>query len=169
MVISVKLYLRRSNAADNMQLEIFDENNNAVFRVFAANKSSKELIKIFNVYNGINNAEEICKIRAVKLSSLKINSVSSCNTKFRILIMPKDNQIFARFYGVGWHIRGSIISGSYDIMDVDNSVIAAVSKNFSNNYTQISIFSEQKAILAIASIVCLENIALDRNPVLQIS
>lgn len=169
MVISVKLYLKRSNSAENMQFEVFDENNNTILKIFTVNKSSKELIKIFNVDNDIDNSEEVCKIRAVKLSSLKIHNVSSCNIKFRILIMPKNNQIFARFYGVGWHIRGSIISGSYDIMDVDNSVIAAVSKNFSNNYTQICVFSEQKAVLVLASIICLENIALDRKPVLQIS
>ena len=169
MVISVNLYLKRSNAADNMQFEIFDKNNNTVFKILAVNNSSKEIIKIFNIDNDVNINEEVCKIRAVKFSSLKLHNVSSGNIKFRIIIMPKDNQIFARFYGIGWHIRGSIVSGSYDIIDLDNSVIAAVSKNFSNNYTQISIFSEQKTILAVASIICLENIALERKPVLQMS
>lgn len=60
------------------------------------------------------------------------------------------------FYGISWHISGSVRRKSYDIMDADNSVVAAVAKAGIGkcDAVALNILCEQRELFSIGTAVC---------------
>lgn len=60
------------------------------------------------------------------------------------------------FYGISWHISGNVRRKSYNIMDADNSVVAAVAKAGVGNCDAIAlnILCEQRELFSIGTAVC---------------
>lgn len=61
------------------------------------------------------------------------------------------------FYGISWHISGNVLRKAYDIMDADNSVVAAVAKAGIGKCDAIvlNILCEQRELFSIGTAICL--------------
>lgn len=104
-----------------------------------------------------NDDECVAKIREVRIANIKTNYVSTKEDKFHIVVTQKRGKLSAIYHGIGFHIRGDVSEKSYDIMDIDNSVIACVQKRFntSKETFEININNDKYLVHCIVSAVCM--------------
>lgn len=105
--------------------------------------------------------DELCvaKIRGASLAVLRSCHVKTDRDDFRIMIASKHDKTVITYHGVNFHIRGNVTLKSYDILDVDNSVVACVQRryNTSNETLELNIDNDKNLLSCIASAVCLNS------------
>lgn len=106
----------------------------------------------------MRGAQCIAKIRDAHLGVLRSCFVTLKGNSFHIVINSSPNKFTVVFHGVSFHIRGDVLNKSYDILDIDNSVVASVCRRLgsSHNALEININDDKFEILSIASVACLD-------------
>ncbi len=152
-MIYVKIYLTRDISEENSRYIVCRDTGDEILKISGKRKSGFERMYI--------NQKDQCvaKIRDTGISVLRSCYVSSQCGNFHFVISTSKDKMSITYHGVPFHIRGNILEKSYDILDVDNSVIACVQKRFktSTETLEINISNEKYLIHCIASAVCLNN------------
>lgn len=88
-----------------------------------------------------------------------------------IFVTKNSKGISASFRNISWRIRGDILQKNYDIVDLDNSLVCGVCKEYHRDFDsyKIEIFSKERELFCIATAVCFDLIKTAKTPALQMS
>lgn len=153
--MNVKLYLKRDNSSEFSRYIVLDELGVEKYSIVGRHLASGERMYI------LDGEKKLMKIKDTKLYMLRSFYISQKSDAMRILIAYKGNDISVTFHGICWHISGDVLGKAYDILDIDNSVVASVSKSYSSGTQlfEININNEEKELFCIAGAVCVNSIA----------
>ena len=130
-----------------------DESGYQLFTVGGKFKRNSEHLYIMR--------DELCvaKIRDTSLSLLRSCHIKTDSDDFRIMIASNQTKTAITYHGVNFHIRGNVTIKSYDILDVDNTVIACIQKRFNtaDETLELNINNDKNLLSCIASAVCLNS------------
>lgn len=151
-VIYVKVYLCRDTSVENSRYIVYSHTQQVMFKVTGKHKSGFERMYI-------NTPQDDCvaKITDTSIAMLRTCHVSSKYGNFHFVVSHTKDRMTITYHGLPFHIRGNIAEKSYDILDVDNSIIACVQKRFktSSETLELNINDDKYLVHCIASAVCL--------------
>ena len=115
------------------------------------------------------NGLTITKISRLPLPLLHAYSITSGRKNIRFILNPAKNAQNCYYYGISCHIRGQVFTKSYDILDVDNTVIATHSRCFGNcaEGYELNIYNDENEQFCLASAVCVNMAVLADNPAIK--
>ena len=158
----VKLYLKRDTSELYARFEVLDEKGMPKYTVRGKQTPSGESEQIRDI-NGVT----VCKIRRLGFQSLSAYSITVGSESARLNIAVSGGVASARFRGISFVLRGDVTAGNYDILDADNSVVCAVSKDFAKRAATLTVYLEERELFCIAAAVCLDSLSMDLSPALQ--
>ena len=120
----MKLYIQQKVFSLNDKFEVYDDNQNVVFRC------ESELLSIgkkLYVYN--NRDEEVAFIRQELLTllpkfSIEKNGIEEAVVKKRFTFLSPEYDVV----GYGWSVKGDVLAHDYSIYDMCGNEIAHISK-----------------------------------------
>lgn len=159
----MKFYIKRDTSTDNSRYIVFSETYEEVYRISGKCSSSGE--KLYISYND----KCVAKVRDTRIGLLRTCYVVLPDDSFHLVIANSRDKIKVKFHGVSLHIRGNLLEKSYDIMNVDNSVVACVCRRFSSmrDAIEININDRKYELLSIASAVCFDSVCTNDSLALQ--
>lgn len=151
----MKIFLKRDKSDENSRYIVYDDKGNELYRIIGKRKASVERTYIMK--------EQTCiaKIRDADLGMLRTCHVTAQPQSFHIVLSTSRSRLSVTYHGVSFHIRGDALLKSYDIMDIDNTVVACVARRF-NSSTQaleINIYDKKYELSCIASAVCFDRLS----------
>ena len=113
--------------------------------------------------------ETLCKVRRLGFSALSAYSiVIGCET-VRLNIAVSGGRAAVRFRGISFCVRGEVLSGSYDIIDADKTVVCTVYRDFAKGCTTLTVNNKDREIFCIAAVACLNSLRGEAEPALQLT
>ena len=98
-------------------------------------------------------------MRETLIGNFRTCYVTTAEDNFYIAMKCSREKVAVTFRGAGFHIRGNVFEKSYDIMNIDNSVVGVVSRQFLTSADALMIniyedkyFIENKDALPIADL-----------------
>ncbi len=151
LVIFVKVFLIRDNSEHDSRYVVYSQSGEILYSVNGTHKSGSQKIGVFQ------GDACIAKIRDVAIANLRTNYVSLPQDKFHLVISQSRSKFSVIYHGVSFHIRGNVLEKSYDIMNIDNSVVACIQKRFdtSKETLEININNDKYLLHCITSAICL--------------
>lgn len=144
----MKLFLKRDISTADSAFTVFDELG--FEKYYAIFLKSKSTVKI-NITDTKGNI--VLKIRKLPIVGTCTFVFKSGKKQITFVVVCSSKGIFCNYYGNNWHIKGSVASKSYSIIDVDNSLIAS-QKNCGESY-ELTITDELNELNCIATSICL--------------
>ncbi len=162
-MITLKLYISRDISSVTSRFVVYDELCKEKYIVTSSNKSLEKL-KITDLDGNV-----ITKINRLPLPLLNAYSITNGKKNIKFILNPAKNAENCYYYGISWHIRGRVFTKSFDILDVDNSLIATQIRSFEKcvDGYELNIKSEEFEQFCLASAVCVNLTASINNPALQ--
>lgn len=147
----MKVFLKRETTSGNVIFTVKDCMGDDKYTVTA-----KEGTPMSKAYIKDNSGIKRLVIRRINLPMYSLYSISAGGERIS-LVTSHGTVPECIFYGISWHIRGDVRKKSYDIVDADNSVVAAVSKAGVGkcDALALNIFCEQRELFSIGVAVCL--------------
>lgn len=147
----MKVFLKRETASGNVIFTVKDCMGDDKYTVTA-----KEGTPMSKAYIKDKEGLKRLVIRRINLPMYTLYSISSAGERIS-LVTSHSNLQECIFYGISWHISGDVRKKSYDIVDADKSVVAAVTKAGIGNCDAVSlnIFCEQRELFSIGAAICL--------------
>ncbi|MBQ5397878.1 MAG: hypothetical protein IIU14_00380 [Ruminococcus sp.] len=141
----MKRYIKRDKSAENNLFLIYDELGLELYRVFRQKN---------NVVLSDTEGKKLLKIKTLPLPKLCAYSISDGKNSIKLIINPQ--KCSCGFYGTPWQIRGELFSGSFDIIDADNSLVCSHERSFSNGKScyLAEIESSHNELLCLGTAVC---------------
>ena len=158
----MKRFLQRDTVDEFSRYLVYDEKGELRGRINGKITPSGEFVRILD-----NEGNILCKIRRFGLNVLSAYGIRANGETVRMNISLNGSRASVRFRGISFFVRGDVLSGSYDIIDADSSVICAVYKDFSKGCIDISIALEEREMFCIAAAVCIDSIRAYTAPALQ--
>ena len=159
----MKVFIRRDTSDLHSRFLVFDEYGNKIYSVSGRNTASGELMKVIDA--GFTAA----KIRDMKFPVINAYSITVGTESVKLFFTYRAGRLRARYSGISWRIRGDILSGSFDILDADGTIICSVCERFSDNCTELNIYEKGRELFCIASAVCVNSMNFERVPDLQLT
>lgn len=160
----MKRYLQRDRSQLSSRFEVYGDRGELVCRVNGTTAPSGEYMRIRDTEDVI-----VCKIRRLGFSALAAYRIRCGDCTARLNIAVSGGTAAVRYGGISFCVRGDVLSGSYDIIDADGTLICAVNKDYAKGCTTLNIGMEAREMLCIASAVCIDSLTLDRRPALQMT
>ncbi len=159
----MKIYLNRDKSEENSRYIVYTETFDEMYRIVGKHNRSSQHFYIMK-YDKC-----IAKIRESHLAMLRSCYVSTLESNFHIAITNTKDKFKVSYHGVPLHLRGDVLNKTYDILDVDNTVIACVCRRFSKSHDalEININDNKYETLSIATAVCLNDVCTMDSLVLQ--
>lgn len=160
----MKRYLQRDTSDLAARYEVYGENGERLYRIRGKNTPTGESMRVTDGAGGT-----LCKVRRLGFSALSAYSISlSCGETVRLNIAAA-GRVSARFRGISFSIRGDVLSGSYDIVDADRTVVCTVYRDYAKECTHLTIYNSEREILCIAAVACINSLKADAAPALQMT
>lgn len=159
----MKVYIKRDTSCTQARFVIYDALCNEKYFVVSDGKSLEKL-KLVDV-----QGNSLLKIKRLPLPVVYAFSISHKTENIKLILNPAKNAAGCYYYGISWHTRGNVFTKNFDIMDVDNSVVATHLKRWggcADGY-ELNVYCEEKELLCIASAVCINIVAIVDNPAVQ--
>ena len=160
----MKRYLQRDRSQPASRYEAFDEKGVLLCRVKGKLTPSGEFIRLYDPCENI-----VCKIRRLGFSALSAYHIRCGGCAARLSVAVSAGRASARFGGISFCVRGDVLSGCYDIVDADGALVCSVSTDYAKGCVSLMIAMPERELFCLASAVCIDSIALDRSPVLQMT
>ena len=164
MVMIVRLFLKRDMSAIDARFEVCDDTGGSKYTIRGKHTPSGESIRIMDL-----SGASVCKIRRLGFSALSAYTISAGGESVRMNIAVSGSAATVRFHGISFMIRGDVLSGSYDILDADNSVVCVVNKDFAKCTLTLTVNMEERELFCIASAVCIDSLSNCTQPALQLT
>ena len=161
--MTVKIFIRRDVSDIHARYAVFDEYENELYTVSGRNTASGEVMKVIS--SGFTQA----KIRDLRLPVLTAYVISVKAESVKLFFTYRAGRIKARFSGISWRIRGDILSGSFDIIDADGTIVCCVYQNFLKRYIELNVFDDNRELFCIAAALCVDALNIERVPDLQMT
>lgn len=162
MVIDVKIYLQRDISDLYSRYEAYDDRGELVYRVRGRDNPSGGSITVID-----RRDQTLCKIRRVGFSALSAFRIRVGSESVGLNVAVAAGRATARFRGISFRVRGDIMTGSYEILDADNTEVCAVYRDFTKGSVTLSVDMPERELLCIAAAVCIADFAVDPEPALQ--
>ena len=150
----MKIYLKRDKSDENSRYIVFSENGDCRYKISGRHTRSSH-----HMY--VTQGEQcVAKIRETNIALIRSCYVTSKDGNFHLTVTLSKRKFAVAYHGVTYHIRGDVLNKSYDILDIDNSVVACVCRRFSTSHDalEINLNNEKSEIVSIATAVCLDGI-----------
>ena len=159
----MKRYLQRDTSGLSARYEVYGECGELLYRIRGKNTPSGESMRIDDRDDGT-----LCKVRRLGFQTLSAYSISLPGETVRLNIAVT-GLVAVRFRGISFSVRGDVLSGSYDIIDADRTVVCAVYRDFAKECTHLTIYNTEREILCIAAAACINSLTADAAPALQMT
>ena len=153
----MKIFLKRDTSTSDSLFTVFDELCKEKYFV----TRSKNTIRIVDLSDSV-----VMKIKRMPLISVNAYSLIVSGKSVRLIINPNDRLYY---YGLPWHIRGELMTKSFDIIDADNSLVATHCERFSKlgDGYELNIRGEDCELFWIGTAVCVNLTQRVKQPKLQ--
>lgn len=150
----MKIYLKRDKSDENSRYIVFTHSGDELYKIVGKHTRSSHCMYI------TLGDKCIAKIKDTNLALLRTCHISSKDYNFRLTITTPKDKFLVAYHGVPIHLRGDILNKSYDILDIDNTVLSCVCRRFSTSHDalEININDDKYEILSIATAVCLDSL-----------
>ena len=103
----------------------------------------------------MQNDSFVLKLRQTLLGNFRTCYVVSGEDSFHIAMKCSREKVSVTFRGTGFHIRGNVFDKSYDIMNIDNSVVGVVSRRYSAraDAIELTVYDDKYILSCIACAV----------------
>lgn len=160
----MKRYLQQDISDVCARYEVYDERGALIYRIRGRNTPSGESIRICDPQGAV-----LCKVRRLGFHALGAYTITiGCET-VRLNIAVSAGRAAVRFRGISFSIRGDVMSGSYDIIDADKTVICTVYRDFTKGCTTLTVNNREREIFCIAAVACLNSLRAEAEPALQMT
>lgn len=148
----MKIYLKRDKSDENSRYIVYTYSGDELYKIVGKYTRSSHHMYI------MKGDECIAKIRDTHLALLRTCYINSKDSSCHVVVTNSRDKLAVKYHGVSLHLRGDVLNKSYDILDVDNSVVSCVCRRFSTSHDalEININDEKFEILSIATAVCLD-------------
>ena len=160
----MRMQLQRDTSGETARYLVFDEGGTMCGRISGRISPSGELMMISDCGNNI-----LCKVRRLGFSSLAAYRIRTGTETVRLQAAVSGGMAMVRFRGISFSIRGDVMSGSYDIIDADQTLVCSASKDFGKGCVMLEIFQQERGCLCVAAAACIDSLTLDRTPALQMT
>ena len=160
----MRLYVKRDTSELYSRYEVLDDKGNLKYTVRGKQNPSGEHIRLCDKSGAV-----VCKIRCLGVSAFSAYVVKVGSETVRMNIAVSGAVASVRFHGISFCIRGDVITGSYDILDADNSVVCAVYKDFVKNALTLSVELNERELFCIAAAICIDSLSVKPTPALQMT
>lgn len=144
----MKLFLKRNISSEKSCFTIFDELGYEKYSaVFTGSKSASRI----NVAD--NKNKTVLKIRKVPLVGTHTFVFKAGKSHVTFVTVVSQKGIHGYYYGNNWHISGDAASGSFSIIDVDNTVISSQIKHA--DCMELIIPDKSNELYCLATSICL--------------
>ena len=153
----MRLYLQRDIHGDCSRFTVYDGLYREKYYVTAVSGRKNRLV-ITDL-----SGNRAALISRMPLPLLQAYSISVGRRNIKLILNSGTSASASYYYGVSWHIRGSTLEKSFDIIDADNSIVASHSKCFNgrmNGYV-LEILRDEQGLFCLASAVCVNLISIN--------
>ena len=159
----MKIYLKRDKTDEKSRYIVYAENGDELYRIIGETKGNTE--RAYVLYK--NSC--VAKIRDARLFMFRTCFVNSKDDSFHIVLTSVSDKITISFHGIDFHIRGDILKKSYDIMNIENSVVCCVSRRYVTraDAIELNIFDNKHIISCIACAMFLDSVCTIDTMALQ--
>ncbi len=159
----MKIYLKRDKSDENSRYRVYTQDGDERYKIIGRHTRSSH-----HMYIMLNDSC-IAKIKDTNLALLRTCYISSKDHRFHLTITAPKDKIMVAYHGVSLHLRGDILNKSYDILDIDNTVLSCVCRRFATSHDalEININNDNFEIISIATAVCLDLMGTTDIAVLQ--
>ena len=158
--MTVKRTLQQDTSDLFARYEVYDDCGDPVYRIRGKNTASGESMRIRDRQDNI-----LCKVRRLGFSALGAYSISLTGGETVRLNVVVSGHAAVHFRGISFSIRGDVLSGCYDIVDADRSVICAVCRDCSGR-VYLTISDDERELLCIAAVACINSLRAQQSPAL---
>ncbi len=161
----MKLFIIRDISASDVSFVISDELGREKYN--AVVKKSKHNVAKGNIKLDIISSGKLvaAKIRQLPIVGVNSYSLKTDKTAATFVVVTRPNGVQCRFYGNNWHFCGNIASKEFNIIDVDNAVIAAQIRHTSGY--ELEITNPENELICLAAALCVNMINTVDKPALQ--
>ncbi len=160
----MKVFLKRDTSGLYSRFEILDDRGRLKYTVRGKNTPSGEYVRIRDKDEAV-----VCKIRRLGFSALSMFAIRADDETVRLNIAVAGAVATVRFRGISFCIRGDVLTGNYDILDADNSVVCTVYKDFAKRTLTLKMSSEERELFCIGAAVCIDSLSVNTTPALQMT
>ena len=113
----MKIYIKRDKSDEKSRYIIYSESGEELYKVVGECKGRTE--------RGYILCKDSCvaKIRDTRLLTIRTCYVFTKEDRFHIVLTSSNDKMKITFHGIDFHIRGDVLHESYDLMNIDNSVV----------------------------------------------
>lgn len=160
--MTVKRYLQQDTSDLFARYEVYDDVGDPVYRIRGRNTASGESMRIRDRQDNI-----LCKVRRLGFSALGAYSISLTGGETVRLNVVVSGRAAVRFRGISFSIRGDVLSGCYDIVDADGSVVCSVCRDCCSGRVYLNISNAERELLCIAAAACINSLRAQQSPALM--
>lgn len=148
----MKVYLKRDKSDENSRYIVYTHSGDELYRIVGRYTRSSHHMYV------MKKDRCIAKIRDTHLALLRTCYVTCKENSFHLVVTNVRDNLAVKYHGIPLHIRGDVLNKSYDILDIDNSVISCVCRRFSTSHDalELNINEEKFEIHCIATAVFLD-------------
>lgn len=159
----MKFFFKRDISCADARFVIYDALCNEKYFV-VSNGKSVEKLKLIDL-----EGNTLLKIKKLPLPVVYAFSISHKTENIKMILNPAKSAAGCYYYGISWHIRGNVFEKNFDIIDVDNTVVATHLKRWSGcaDGYELNVYCREKELLCIASAVCINIVSIVDNPAIQ--
>lgn len=162
----VRYFIRQSNAGLSARFDILDECERPCYKAIDGRSSFGRRILLMD-----ENGEQLAQIRRVLgLPSLTGYIIhAGPKESARLFLNQSANQTVLSSRGKSWHFRGDILTRSFDICDVDSSVVMTHSRVWGSQCETYAaeIHPECHKLLCICLAIAVDDIVLSTGDAAQ--
>lgn len=162
----MRYFIRQSNAGLAARFDILDEREHPCYKAIEGKSSFGRRILLIG-----ENEEQLAQIRrVVGLPTLMGYSIhAGAKESARIFMNQSANQTVLSSRGKSWRLRGDILTRSFDICDVDSSVIMTHARVWGSKCETyaVEIHPECHTLLCICLAVAIDDIVQNTGGVVQ--
>lgn len=164
VVMAVKRFLQQDISDIGARYTVYDDCGAMIYRLRGKTTASGESMKLSDPEGKV-----LCKVRRLGFNAFGAYSISAGDVTVRLNIAVGGGRASVRFRGISFCIRGDVLSGSYDIIDADKTVVCAVYRDYRKGCTHLEINNKERELICIAAVACINSLRADAMPVLQMT
>ena len=162
--MNVKIFLQRDKSEEASRYRAYDDRGELIYLIRGRITPSGESMTIRSTDGGV-----MCRIRRLGLRALSAYSISAGGESARLNIAVGAGRAAVRFRGISFHIRGDVLTGSYDILDADNSIVCVVYKDYAKSCIELSVNIKERELFCMAAAACIDSLTVTPAPALQMT
>ena len=162
--MTVKYWLQRDRSDEKARYAVYDDRERLRFTVKGTVKPSGELMWL---YDGSGAAAG--KILRLGFNTFSVYRIRTGRETLRLNIAVAAGRAKVSFPGISFSVRGDVLSGCYEIIDADGTVICAARKDFMKSCTQLTVNMEERELFCIGAAVCIDSLTPERLPSMQMA